>query len=152
MSAMSATLLSDPTPVLTAVPAPARPVTVSAAAAGMDPTGLAAAVVGGAMVIDLRSAAERGVTGVLPGALAIDLDHLAERLDPARPGRLRAAAPGADWVLVSGDGVAAAQAARVLRARGLAGVRWLRGGFAALQSVRATAAVSAARQDRKSVV
>lgn len=142
MTAMSATLLSVPTPVPAAAPSAGTP---SAPASGVDPTGLSAAVVGGAVVIDLRSADERGAAGVLPGALAIDVALVAERLDPTRPGRLRGAAPGADWVLVSGDGAAAAQAAHVLRARGLTGVRWLRGGFAALQAVRATAAVSAAR-------
>lgn len=142
MTAMSATLLSVPTPVPAAAPATDAP---SLPPAGVDPTGLSAAVVGGAVVIDLRSAEERGAAGVLPGALAIDLADVAERLDPARPGRLRAAGTGADWVLVSGDGAAAADAARMLRARGLAGVRWLRGGFTALQTVRATAAVSAAR-------
>lgn len=145
MSAMSATLLPVPTPVPAAVPAADAPPVAAVPAVGLDPTGLAAAVVGGAVVIDLRTADERSDAGVLPGALAIAPALLAERLDPVRPGRLRAAGPDADWVLVSGDGIVAAQAARVLRARGLAGVRWLRGGFVALQAVRATAAVSAAR-------
>src|SRR5690606_40350791 len=52
------------------------------------PTELSAAVARGAVVVDIRSNAERAVQGTLPGALAISADLVAERLDPSGPGRL----------------------------------------------------------------
>jgi len=44
------------------------------------PTELAAAVARGAVVVDIRSHAERAAQGTLPGALAISADLVAERL------------------------------------------------------------------------
>lgn len=123
----------------------ASPSSTEPAAAALDPTGLAAAVLSGAIVIDLRSSTERAAAGVLPGALAISAAHAADRLDPAHPRRLRGARVDTSWVLVSADGRVAAAAAAALAGRGLTGVRWLAGGFAGLSAARATAVVSSAR-------
>ena len=48
---------------------------------------LADAVAGGAVLVDVRDAAERTDAGVIPEAVHLPLDSLRERLDEIRPGR-----------------------------------------------------------------
>lgn len=90
------------------------------------------AVSGGAVVVDLRDAADRRTGGALLGALAVALPDALDLLTPGSAGALRAASPEAQWLLVTGDGYDAEQLAWHLQARGVRGARFVLGGHRAL--------------------
>jgi len=92
----------------------------------------AEAVAAGALVVDIRSVAQRGQQGILPGALAVEAAHATELLDPHGPRPLAALGRCAGVVLVSDDGFDAQLFTWELHARGVTGVRALDGGFTAL--------------------
>ncbi|MFZ2528707.1 MAG: rhodanese-like domain-containing protein [Rhodococcus sp. (in: high G+C Gram-positive bacteria)] len=99
------------------------------------PTELANAVARGAVVVDIRTSAERTVQGILPGALAIDSALLTQRLDPAGAGRLALAVDlDVEWIVVSEDGSAAHRSVEVLQELGLRRVTGLVGGYAAVRA------------------
>ncbi|UYP19375.1 rhodanese-like domain-containing protein [Rhodococcus sp. Z13] len=109
------------------------------------PTELTAAVVRGAVVVDIRTHAERAEQGTLPGALAIPAELVAERLDPVSPGRLAAAVDhDVEWILVSADGTRSHGAVAALLAQGLRRVTHLVGGYAAIRAARLVDAISVA--------
>ncbi|NLV80048.1 MAG: rhodanese-like domain-containing protein [Rhodococcus sp.] len=110
------------------------------------PSELAAAVMRGAVVVDIRSNDQRGAQGTLPGALAIAPDLVATRLDPANPGRLAAAVDhDVEWVLVSADGAESHRVVAALQKRGLRRVTHLAGGFDAIKAANLSGSVAAAR-------
>lgn len=76
----------------------------------------------GALVVDLRSAAERAATGGLPGALVLERTDLERHFAGDDSGR--------DIVLVCRDGVASSLGAASLQALGLHRVTDVEGGFA----------------------
>ena len=110
------------------------------------PTELSAAVARGAVVVDIRSHAERAAQGTLPGALAISADLVAQRLDPTGPGRLSLAVDrDVEWILVSSDGTASHGVLADLHAHGLRRVTHLVGGYDAIRAARLVGAVAEAQ-------
>ncbi|WP_138999164.1 rhodanese-like domain-containing protein [Rhodococcus zopfii] len=110
------------------------------------PTELAAAVARGAVVVDIRTSAERTVQGTLPGALAIDSSLLMRRLDPAGAERLALAVDrDVEWVVVSADGPLAHRAVAALQELGLRRATGLVGGYAAIKTAGLVDAVTRAQ-------
>ena len=111
------------------------------------PTELAAAVARGAVVVDIRTSAERTVQGTLPGALAIDASLLARRPDPpAGPESLALAVDrDVEWVVVSSDGPDAHRAVASLQEIGLRRATGLVGGYAAIKTAGLVDAVTRAQ-------
>lgn len=110
------------------------------------PTELANAVARGAVVVDIRTSAERIVQGTLPGALAIDSVLLTQRLDPAGAGRLALAVDlDVEWIVVSEDGSAAHRSVEALQELGLRRATGLVGGYAAIRAADLVDAVTRAQ-------
>lgn len=110
------------------------------------PTELSAAVARGAVVVDIRTNAERAEQGTLPGALAIAGDLVAERLDPATPGRLALAVDrDVEWILVSASGSGSHRAVVELHEQGLRGATHLVGGYRAIRAAGLVDAVAEAQ-------
>lgn len=113
-------------------------------------TELAAAVLRGAVVVDIRPQSVRAVEGTLPGALAIEPERLAGRLDSSAPTRLSlAVSQEVEWVLVSSDGHVSARSASALRGLGLRNVADVAGGYRALRAEGGVGAVSSAQHLRR---
>ncbi|HMT49038.1 rhodanese-like domain-containing protein [Dietzia sp. UBA5065] len=96
-----------------------------------------AAVEAGALVVDIRSRAQRERQGVLAGAVAVEARPLVELLDPRSSAPLAAATGGREVLLVSDDGLDAELFALELHSRGVLGVRAVDGGHDALRAARA---------------
>lgn len=133
------------TSATTGTPAPATSSSTGAAttlAAGDYP----AAVRAGALVVDIRSRAQRERQGVLAGAVAVEARPVVDLLDPrsAAPLAAVAVADGRAVVLVSDDGLDAELFALELHSRGVRGVRAVDGGHDALRAARALALLSGA--------
>ena len=96
-----------------------------------------AAVRAGALVVDIRSRAQRERQGVLAGAIAVEARPAVDLLDPSSSSPLAAVAEGRPVVLVSDDGLDAELFALELASRGVRGVRAVDGGHDALRAVRA---------------
>ncbi|GAA5015508.1 rhodanese-like domain-containing protein [Kitasatospora paranensis] len=108
---------------------------VARARAGVDrpgPAEAARAVERGALLVDIRPAAQRAREGGIPGALVIERNVLEWRLDPAGSHRI-AEADGHDvhWIVVCSEGYASSLAAASLRELGLHRATDLDGGFVA---------------------
>ncbi|CAM2882481.1 rhodanese-like domain-containing protein [Skermania piniformis] len=89
----------------------------------------------GAILVDIRSQAQRSRQGALPGALAIEADLLVSRCDPAGSARLRLATDHAvAWVVICADGGDSPRAAAALRALGLHRATDLIGGYRGLRA------------------
>ena len=111
----------------------------------LDPAAAAAAVGQGALLVDVRPAAQREAEGEIPGALIVDRNVLEWRLDPTSPHQL----PGIGGhdrqiIIVCAQGYASSLAAATLQDLGLTGATDLVGGFrawaaAGLPVTRATA-------------
>lgn len=102
----------------------------------LDPANAARAQRDGeAMLVDIRPAATRGVTGTIPGALIVERNVLEWRFDPRSPARL----PIADRydllvVIFCQEGYTSSLAAASLQDLGLHRATDLAGGFAAWES------------------
>ncbi|MFL0579950.1 rhodanese-like domain-containing protein [Dietzia sp. 179-F 9C3 NHS] len=103
----------------------------------LDAAGYRMAVETGALVVDIRSRAQRERQGVLPGAVAVEARPVVDLLDPHSPAPLAAATAGRQVVLVSDDGLDAELFAWELHTRGVAGVRAVDGGHDALRAAGA---------------
>ncbi|HET8993380.1 MAG TPA: rhodanese-like domain-containing protein [Rhodococcus sp. (in: high G+C Gram-positive bacteria)] len=109
------------------------------------PTELAAAVARGAVIVDVRSTAQRDAQGTLPGALAISEELVTARLDPANPGRLAVAVDlDVEWILVSAEGTDSHRLVASLQQRGLRRVSHMAGGYHAILAARMVQAVTQA--------
>lgn len=98
----------------------------------VDPAGAAALAGGGALLVDIRPAAQRAASGEIPGALIIERNVLEWRLDPAGPDRLpEADDPDRPVVVVCQQGYASSLAADSLRRLGRRRATDLAGGFEA---------------------
>ncbi|TMK88795.1 MAG: rhodanese-like domain-containing protein [Actinobacteria bacterium] len=98
----------------------------------VQPEGLAAAIAGGALVVDTRSEAQRRRDGELPGALVVERNVLEWRLDPASPHRLAEAGDRRRTIVVVCDeGYASSLAAASLQDLGLVNATDLAGGYQA---------------------
>lgn len=103
-----------------------------------------AAVRGGALVVDIRSRAQRERQGVLAGAVAVEARPVVDLLDPRSAAPLAAVREKRTVVLVSDDGLDAELFALELHSRGVRGVRAVDGGHDALRAARALALLSEA--------
>ncbi|TRW46608.1 rhodanese-like domain-containing protein [Georgenia yuyongxinii] len=108
---------------------------LAAARAGvhrLEPLEVVAAVAAGALLVDTRTASQRGEQGELPGALVIDRTVLEWRLDPACPWRIPEAT-GYDLQIVVAcrQGYSSSLAAASLRQVGLRRATDLVGGVQA---------------------
>ncbi len=105
------------------------------ARAGLDrvaPEDLAAELDAGALVVDIRPAANREAEGALPGAVVIERIHLEWRLDPTSPWRLtEVTGPDQPIVVVCDEGYASSLAAATLQQLGFERATDVDGGFQA---------------------
>jgi rhodanese-related sulfurtransferase len=85
----------------------------------LDPALSAAAVRAGALLVDIRPAAQRAAQGEIPGALVVERNHLEWRLDPSSDARLPAATTGQRWIVVCSEGYTSSLAAHALNSIGI---------------------------------
>ncbi|MFI9272837.1 rhodanese-like domain-containing protein [Kitasatospora sp. NPDC052896] len=87
---------------------------------------------GGALLVDIRPAAQRAAEGQIPGALVIERNVLEWRLDPTGGHRIpEATGYAVPVVVVCSEGYASSLAAASLRELGLVRATDLAGGFVA---------------------
>jgi rhodanese-related sulfurtransferase len=98
----------------------------------LDPPAARDAQLGGAMVVDIRPAAQRQAEGLVPGAFVIERNVLEWRLDPVGDARIPQA-PGFDdlVIIICSGGYASSFAAASLQVIGLHRATDLVGGFQA---------------------
>ncbi|MFD9128574.1 rhodanese-like domain-containing protein [Kitasatospora sp. NPDC059571] len=90
------------------------------------------AVSEGALLVDIRPAAQRAREGGIPGALVIERNVLEWRLDPAGSHHIEEASDhDVHWIVVCSEGYASSLAAASLRELGLHRATDLDGGFVA---------------------
>jgi rhodanese-related sulfurtransferase len=102
----------------------------------------------GAMLIDIRTAAQRAAAGEIPGSVVIERNHLEWRLDPASDARL-------PWVtgydvrpiVICEEGYTSSLAAAALQDLGLASATDVTGGYTAWQA----AGLPTARPEERTV-
>lgn len=93
---------------------------VRARYARIEPLDAAAAVRAGALLVDIRPAAQRAAEGEIPAALVVDRNVLEWRLDPTSPDRLDAmTGPDVRVVVFCSEGYASSLAAWSLRELGV---------------------------------
>ena len=102
----------------------------------LRPVDLAAAVAEGAIVVDIRPAAQRAGEGEVPGALVVERNVLEWRCDPTSDARLPAAIDhDVTWVIVCQEGYTSSLAAAALQELGLYRSTDLEGGQSALRAL-----------------
>ncbi len=100
----------------------------------MQPAELPDAVRHGALVVDIRPAAQRAEEGDLPGALVIERNVLEWRCDPTSDARIpQAVDHDVPWVVMCSAGYTSSLAAFALQRLGLHRATDLDGGYQALQ-------------------
>ena len=97
----------------------------------VEPGDLDAERAAGALVVDIRPAADRDLDGALPGAVVIERIHLEWRLDPTSPDRIPAAGADRRVIVVCNEGYSSSLAARDLRRLGVHRATDLVGGYRA---------------------
>ena len=97
----------------------------------LTPTEAHRAQAAGAMLVDIRPAANRLTEGELPGALVLERTVLEWRLDPACDARLPLASYDLHVVVVCNEGYSSSLAAATLRRLGVHRATDLVGGFRA---------------------
>lgn len=106
----------------------------------LDADEVAAALARGAVLVDIRPAAQRSTEGELPGALVIERNVLEWRCDPTSAARLpQATGDDVEWVLVCSQGYTSSLAAAALQDLGLRRATDVVGGYQALARIAATA-------------
>ena len=85
----------------------------------LDPARAAAAVAAGALLVDIRPAAQRAAEGTIPGALVIERNVLEWRLDPTSPARIAQARYDRLVIVVCSEGYTSSLAAASLRELGV---------------------------------
>jgi rhodanese-related sulfurtransferase len=85
----------------------------------------------GAVLVDIRPAAQRGAEGEIPGAIVIERNVLEWRLDPRSDHRLPLANYSLRVIVVCSEGYTSSLAAASLLDLGIAGATDLDGGFRA---------------------
>jgi rhodanese-related sulfurtransferase len=86
---------------------------------------------GGAVLVDIRPAAQRAVEGELAGALLVERNVLEWRFDPASDARLPCAAYDLEIVVLCQEGYTSSLAAAALQELGLHRATDVVGGYAA---------------------
>jgi rhodanese-related sulfurtransferase len=87
------------------------------------------AVSAGAVLVDIRPAAQRAVEGEIPGALIIERNVLEWRFDPASAARLPQASYDAHVIVFCSEGYTSSLAAAALQDLGVSNATDLDGGF-----------------------
>jgi rhodanese-related sulfurtransferase len=85
----------------------------------LTPVQAAEAVSRGALLVDIRPAAQRAAEGEIPGSLVVERNHLEWRLHPTSDARLPAAAPRQRWIVVCSEGYTSSLAAAALNSIGV---------------------------------
>jgi rhodanese-related sulfurtransferase len=88
----------------------------------------------GALLVDIRPAAQRAAEGEIPGALAVERNVLEWRFDPASAARLPQAGYGLRVIVFCSEGYTSSLAAAALRDLGVHRATDLDGGFRAWQA------------------
>ena len=88
----------------------------------------------GAVLVDIRPAAQRAAEGEIPGALIVERNVLEWRFDPASDARLPQASYGLRVIVVCSEGYTSSLAAAALQDLGILGATDLDGGFRAWQA------------------
>ena len=83
----------------------------------------------GALLVDIRPAAQRAVEGEIPGAVVIERNVLEWRLDPASSARLPQASYDLRVIVFCSEGYTSSLAAAALQELGVRGATDLDGGF-----------------------
>jgi rhodanese-related sulfurtransferase len=89
---------------------------------------------GGAILVDIRPAAQRAVEGEIPGATIIERNVLEWRLDPASDARLPVAGYDLQVIVFCSEGYTSSLAAAALQDLGLRRATDLAGGFRAWEA------------------
>jgi rhodanese-related sulfurtransferase len=97
----------------------------------LSPPEAAAAAGQGAVLVDIRPAAQRAAEGEIPGALIVERNVLEWRFDPASEARLPVAAYDLQVIVVCSEGYTSSLAAAALLDLGLSRATDLAGGFRA---------------------
>ena len=92
------------------------------------------AVAAGAVLVDIRPAAQRGAEGEIPGALIVERNVLEWRFDPASAARLPQAGYDLQVVIFCSEGYTSSLAAAALQDLGIRRATDLAGGFLAWQA------------------
>jgi rhodanese-related sulfurtransferase len=87
----------------------------------------------GAVLVDIRTQAQRAEQGLVPGALQIERNVLEWRFDPRSPAKLPQAAYDLRVIVMCVEGYTSSLAAASLQDLGVAGATDLAGGFRAWQ-------------------
>jgi len=87
------------------------------------------AVSAGAVLVDIRPAAQRAAEGEIPGALIVERNVLEWRFDPASATRLPQASYGAHVIVFCSEGYTSSLAAAALQDLGVRNATDLDGGF-----------------------
>ena len=87
----------------------------------------------GAVLVDIRSQAQRAEQGLVPGALHVERNVLEWRFDPRSPAKLPQAAYDLRVIVMCVEGYTSSLAAASLQDLGVAGATDLAGGFRAWQ-------------------
>lgn len=99
----------------------------------LEPVEVPGALARGAVLVDIRPAAQRAFEGPLPGALVIERNVLEWRCDPTSDARLpQASGDGVEWVVVCSQGYTSSLAAAALQDLGLYRATDVVGGYQAL--------------------
>jgi rhodanese-related sulfurtransferase len=101
----------------------------------IGPREAAARVAAGAVLVDIRPAAQRAVEGTVPGSLFVERNVLEWRFDPASDARLpQATGYDVDVVVLCSEGYTSSLAADALRSLGLHRATDVIGGFRAWEA------------------
>jgi rhodanese-related sulfurtransferase len=87
------------------------------------------AVAAGAVLVDIRPAAQRAAEGEIPGALIVERNVLEWRFDPASAARLPQAGYDLQLIIVCSEGYTSSLAAAALQDLGVRNATDLDGGF-----------------------
>jgi rhodanese-related sulfurtransferase len=88
----------------------------------------------GAVLVDIRPAAQRAAEGEIPGTLIVERNVLEWRFDPASDARLPRASYDLQVIVVCSEGYTSSLAAAALQDLGISGATDLDGGFRAWQA------------------
>jgi rhodanese-related sulfurtransferase len=92
-----------------------------------------AALQRGALLVDIRPAAQRAAEGEVPGALVIERNHLEWRADPTSDARIpQAVGDDVEWIVLCSEGYTSSLAAAALQDLGLHRATDVIGGYQAL--------------------
>jgi rhodanese-related sulfurtransferase len=100
----------------------------------LSPAQACAAASAGAVLVDIRPAAQRAAEGEIPGAMIVDRNVLEWRFDPASAARLPVARYDLQVIVFCSEGYTSSLAAAALQDLGLHRATDMAGGFCAWQA------------------